>query len=291
MPEQLAFEEGIGDRPAIDRDERPLGPAAAAMDRAGDEVLAGPGLPGDEDIDVAGGHAVDHRVDLPHRRALAEETLERVGPLHHPPQHLLGIALATRSENSHERVLEFGFDEGGVQVVAGAGLEAGAGGLDGGMGIDDHQRQPGIRLPQSGRQRLGRSALSDRDDPDVPGVPRRAVGRLHRRRFDPDLHRLEAGDEPGIRDPGGTGRVDDENPRLSHGRSGLLDEGCTRRPGNTPTLPGSPRRKKPTTGSFRRMHVDRRPEVRTTASAESVRRERRSPRDTGLGSRWPPVLR
>ena len=76
MAEQFALQQGVGDRAAIDRNERPLRSPAALVHRPRDEFLAGPRLAGDEDVDVAGRHALDDRIDLPHRRTLAEESLE-----------------------------------------------------------------------------------------------------------------------------------------------------------------------------------------------------------------------
>ena len=41
MPEQLAFDEPRRDRPAVHRDERPVPPAAQAVDAARNQLLAG----------------------------------------------------------------------------------------------------------------------------------------------------------------------------------------------------------------------------------------------------------
>ena len=76
VAEQFALQQGVGDRAAINGHERPLRPPAALVDRPRDEFLAGPRLAGDEDVDVAGRHSLDDGIDLPHRRTLAEESLE-----------------------------------------------------------------------------------------------------------------------------------------------------------------------------------------------------------------------
>jgi hypothetical protein len=47
--EELGFQECVGDRAAVDVDERPGGSDARAMDGGGQESLAGPGVAEDED--------------------------------------------------------------------------------------------------------------------------------------------------------------------------------------------------------------------------------------------------
>ena len=48
VAEELALDQPLGDRGAVDRDQRPGGAPAVRVDRAGDELLAGPALAGDE---------------------------------------------------------------------------------------------------------------------------------------------------------------------------------------------------------------------------------------------------
>jgi hypothetical protein len=91
-PKSSALHEGVGDRAAIDGHERRRRPPAALVERPRHEFLAGARLAGDEHVDVAGRHAIDDGIDLPHRRTLAEEALERIGPLDDPPEHLLRVA-------------------------------------------------------------------------------------------------------------------------------------------------------------------------------------------------------
>ena len=48
MTEEERLGKLAGDRDAVHRDERPCGPRAVVVDRAGDEFLAGAAFPGDE---------------------------------------------------------------------------------------------------------------------------------------------------------------------------------------------------------------------------------------------------
>ena len=52
MTEQFVFEQSVGNGPAVQRHEGAGRPAAALVDRAGDEFLTGPALPGDQDRNV-----------------------------------------------------------------------------------------------------------------------------------------------------------------------------------------------------------------------------------------------
>ena len=59
MAEQFAFQQGLGKGRAVHRDHLPGGALAAAMDRAGDQFLAGAGLAGDQDRGIGGTDAGD----------------------------------------------------------------------------------------------------------------------------------------------------------------------------------------------------------------------------------------
>jgi hypothetical protein len=68
MTEQLAFEERVGDRAAVDRDERAAAALAQVMDRARDQFFAGPGLAMDQHRGVARRNAADEPQHFPERR-------------------------------------------------------------------------------------------------------------------------------------------------------------------------------------------------------------------------------
>ena len=55
VPEQLALQQGFGKGAAVHRDERPCGPGTQVVDQAGEEFLAGPAFPADQDGGAAGG--------------------------------------------------------------------------------------------------------------------------------------------------------------------------------------------------------------------------------------------
>src|SRR5262249_4889730 len=69
VPEQLGFEELLGEGGAVDRDEGLADAWRALPDEPGDDLLAGPGLSGDEHRRLRGRHARDLRQHLlPGRR-------------------------------------------------------------------------------------------------------------------------------------------------------------------------------------------------------------------------------
>jgi hypothetical protein len=86
MPEQLGFEEVLGDRAQVDRDHDIVGAARAAVKLARDELLAGAVLAEDQDIGLGRPGPVDQRID---RRIAAEVPSRGVSP------PAVGAAMAT----------------------------------------------------------------------------------------------------------------------------------------------------------------------------------------------------
>src|SRR5262245_43726222 len=86
VPEQLALDQGLGEPRRVDRHEPPLAPRGVAVERPGDQLLAGPRLPEDEDRRVRRGDLGDRVEDLLHRRGVAGEPLEALRP-GEPPGH------------------------------------------------------------------------------------------------------------------------------------------------------------------------------------------------------------
>ena len=70
MTEQLALQQLVGDGGAVDGGEAPLGPRAHAVHRAGQDLLAGPALAGDEHGGVVAGHPARDVQQIAHRLAL-----------------------------------------------------------------------------------------------------------------------------------------------------------------------------------------------------------------------------
>ena len=76
VSEQLALEERLRHRRAVDRDEGAVGSAAAPMNRVREHLLARPALAGDEDRRFGVGHTLDEIVDRAHRFAAPDEAVE-----------------------------------------------------------------------------------------------------------------------------------------------------------------------------------------------------------------------
>src|SRR5690606_24714551 len=76
VAEQLALEQVLRDGAAVDGDERPVLARRAAVDLAGDQLLAGAGLAGDEHRDVGGRHLLHLAEPLLHRPAGADDLTE-----------------------------------------------------------------------------------------------------------------------------------------------------------------------------------------------------------------------
>ena len=80
MPEELALEQRVVDRGAIDGDEPSIAPRADAVERARHELLAGPGLAGHERQTHVRGQAPDHPEEILHARAAADHPVELEPP-------------------------------------------------------------------------------------------------------------------------------------------------------------------------------------------------------------------
>jgi hypothetical protein len=73
MPEELALEEGVGECGAVDGDEGVAAAGAALVDCAGDQLLAGAGLSGDEHRGARGGGPGRELQHVPHGAAARDE--------------------------------------------------------------------------------------------------------------------------------------------------------------------------------------------------------------------------
>ena len=76
VPKQLALQQRLRQRPAGHLDKRLVPPGAAAMDRPGDERLAGAALAGNQHGGLGVGHALDHVVDPQHAVVVADDVLQ-----------------------------------------------------------------------------------------------------------------------------------------------------------------------------------------------------------------------
>ena len=118
MAEELALDQVLGDRAAVDGHERAIYARAAAVQLLRDQLLAGARLAGDENADVGRGDLLELAKDLEHRGANADDFAEflvlELG-------HELGLVGAERVEQ--HRVLE---DERGLRGEDAEQLELGA---------------------------------------------------------------------------------------------------------------------------------------------------------------------
>jgi len=123
MPEELAFEQRFGNRPAVDRDEGAVAARAGRVDPAGDQFLAHAALAGDEDGAGRAGAARDLVAHNAHREALADEgSVARfrraaLDPL--PPDRFPVLHEVTHPQGEDVQVERL------LEVVAGAAPERG----------------------------------------------------------------------------------------------------------------------------------------------------------------------
>jgi hypothetical protein len=151
MPEQLGFEEVLGDRAQVDRDHDIVGAARAAVKLARDELLAGAVLAEDQDIGLGRPGPVDQRIDPAHRGGGAEQrrlaARRRRGDRHRP--------LALRRHRLARIAQRRGGADGGEQPlvrpglgdeVGGAALHRLHGDVDAAMGGDHHHHRLRVAL-------------------------------------------------------------------------------------------------------------------------------------------------
>ena len=79
VTEQLALDQRRTERGQIDRHEGPLGSQRVAMNRAGDQLLAGAALAGDQHRAIAAGNQSNPLEDVLHGRAGPEQFVGRAG--------------------------------------------------------------------------------------------------------------------------------------------------------------------------------------------------------------------
>src|SRR5690349_1084556 len=79
MSEQLALQERLGDRGAIDRDEGLASPRTQAMDRVSEQLLAGSAFAEQENRHVSRSDPFHAPENLQHLRAAADDAVDRRG--------------------------------------------------------------------------------------------------------------------------------------------------------------------------------------------------------------------
>src|SRR5206468_12782989 len=98
VSKELALEERLGNRRAVDGDEGLVRTAREAVHRAGQELLAGAAVPEQQHRRARRGDLLDRAAQAPHRVADPEDALERhrPGALAQPPVLLLELTDAQR---------------------------------------------------------------------------------------------------------------------------------------------------------------------------------------------------
>ena len=81
MAEQLALDQSLGERGAVQAKEGARRPRALSMDSLRDDLLARPRLAGDEDRRLRDRHAPGHGEELDHRAIGEDEAIAPRGPL------------------------------------------------------------------------------------------------------------------------------------------------------------------------------------------------------------------
>ena len=81
VAEEIRFEQRLGDRAAVERDEPLTAARAVVMNRARHDFLAGAGLAGDQDRAVGRRNRLEQLEETLHHRALADEPFEAVALL------------------------------------------------------------------------------------------------------------------------------------------------------------------------------------------------------------------
>ncbi len=156
VPEDLALEQRLGNRRAVDRDERKRRARTELVDRLRDQFLAGARLARDEHRRAGRRRLLDHLVDLPHLGAVADHRPERAVFAQLTPQRLHFAKRLLPLDNLVEQNLQaLNVDRLG-QVVVRAFLHRLDGRLDGALRRQEQGRDVGALRLQRTQQRRAR---------------------------------------------------------------------------------------------------------------------------------------
>ena len=152
MAEKFALDQIFGEGGGIDHDKGLVLAAAGALDRARDQLLAGAGTAPDQHGGAAGGHLFDHRVDRPHRLAVADhlgrdgdavERLLQPGVFRHQPGAFFMLAQPQRNRFRHQVGDDFEQIEVAFEVGAGKHFAVDAHGADHFVLVQDRHADEG----------------------------------------------------------------------------------------------------------------------------------------------------
>ena len=180
VSEELALEQPLGNRHAVDRDEGLVGASAVVVDRAGHDFLARSAVAGDEHAASPVGDLPDQGEDVAHGRALADEIAEGARLVHRPAQPLVLLFEDAPLDGALEGEQRHLGLEGLGDVVESAGahgfhcrVDASEGGHenDGGLGADSPQLAHHLDAGLSGHPDVAQDGV----ELDAPRLPERLV--------------------------------------------------------------------------------------------------------------------
>jgi hypothetical protein len=170
VAEELGLQQALGEGAAVDGDEGAVGAVGEAVDVAGQDLLAGAALAGDEDGGVGGGDGLGEADDLEEGAVLPDG-----------PALARGVAALDLLLEGHVLVLELAglggaaaegdevvVGEGFLEVVEGAAVDGLDGGLEGGLGGHEDDGDLGVPIPDGGQDvHAGDAGHADVGDDDV----------------------------------------------------------------------------------------------------------------------------
>ena len=153
MAEQLALQQRLGERAAVDGHEGVEAPRARGVNGASHELLARAALAGDEHRGVGRPDGLDRGVELLHGRAVADDLGRMHGLCGDDLAQALGFLprLAMRQGVGDEMRHVVGIERLG-DVVVRAVLERGDGRVDRGVAGHDDDQEVGVDLVQAALQ-------------------------------------------------------------------------------------------------------------------------------------------
>jgi len=181
VAEQFAFQKRLGQRAAGHFDERAISPAAAAMDRPGNQRFARAALAGDQHRGAGVGHAVDHIEHAPHAGIMADDVLHAEPHVELRFEGLVLLDDLALIQRPLDGKLQFVIQQRLGEQIEGAAAD----GIDGGFhrAVARDQDHRGLRtLSTAVRQHLEAVVLAQSNvdqgqivRPFVEGFDRRAV--------------------------------------------------------------------------------------------------------------------
>ena len=150
MAEQLRFEQVLGNRAAVERDEALVAARARLVNGARHHFLPGAGLAGDEHGRAARRHRLDHLRERAHRRAAADDPRQAVALLELLAQVRIFRSQAPLFERRFQHVQQFFELERLADEVGGAALDGIDGVLHRAVAGDHDADDAGVPLQRGG---------------------------------------------------------------------------------------------------------------------------------------------